>query len=61
VTIRKARFSVTLRKDETIWTESCHKYTSDEIVEIGRRAGFRCEGQWIDGEWPFAESLLIAE
>jgi hypothetical protein len=23
--------------------------------------GFRCEGQWIDAEWPFAQNLLIAE
>jgi L-histidine N-alpha-methyltransferase len=59
--IRKAHFSVTLQKDETIWTESCHKYTLEEVVEIGRLAGFRCDGQWVDGEWPFSESLLIAE
>ena len=24
-------------------------------------AGFRCEAQWIDEQWPFAENLLIAE
>jgi L-histidine Nalpha-methyltransferase len=61
VAIRKARFSITLRKDETIWKESCHKYTLEEVVEIGRLAGFRCDGQWVDREWPFSESLLIAE
>ncbi len=33
----------------------------DEVAGMGSRAGFRCEGQWIDSEWPFAESLLIAE
>jgi L-histidine Nalpha-methyltransferase len=59
--IRKAQFSATLRKDETIWTESCHKFSLGEIPEIGRRAGFRCDGHWVDSEWPFAESLLIAE
>jgi len=28
---------------------------------MARRNGFRCDSQWIDTEWPFAESLLIAE
>ena len=59
--LRKAHFSVTLEKGETIWTESCHKYTLEEVVALGRLAGFRCDGQWLDREWPFAESLLIAE
>ena len=25
-----------------------------------KRAGFVCEAQWVDGEWPFAENLWIA-
>jgi hypothetical protein len=32
-----------------------------EILETAGHAGFRCERQWIDEEWPFAENLLIAE
>ena len=52
------RFS--LRKDETIWTESCHKYNTAEVVQIAARSGFRCDAQWVDHEWPFAASLLIA-
>jgi len=24
------------------------------------RAGFLCEAQWVDDEWPFAENLWIA-
>jgi len=27
---------------------------------MAERTGFRCEGQWIDREWPFAQNLLIA-
>ena len=27
---------------------------------MGARTGFVCEGQWVDGEWPFAENLWIA-
>jgi dimethylhistidine N-methyltransferase len=61
VMIRKAELSLTLRTDETIWTESSHKYHLEEVVQMGHRTGFRCDGQWIDEEWPFAESLLIAE
>jgi len=28
-------------------------------VRMAERTGFRCEGQWIDEEWPFAQNLLI--
>ncbi|HEY6264036.1 MAG TPA: L-histidine N(alpha)-methyltransferase [Candidatus Acidoferrum sp.] len=49
-----------LDEDETIWTESSHKYKADEIQRIAARTGFRCDGQWIDREWPFAQNLLIA-
>ena len=60
VNVRKAGFSVTFEKDETIWTESSHKYGPEEVVHLAERAGFRCEAQWVDAEWPFAQSLLIA-
>jgi L-histidine N-alpha-methyltransferase len=60
VTIRKARFSCCLREGETIWTESSHKYAPEQAVEMGARTGFRCLGQWIDSEWPFAQSLFVA-
>jgi L-histidine N-alpha-methyltransferase len=49
-----------LDEDETIWTESSHKYKADEIQGMAARTGFRCDGQWIDREWPFAQNLLIA-
>ena len=41
---------------ETIWTESSHKYSPEEISPWLRNAGFRCEAQWIDEQWPFAEN-----
>jgi L-histidine Nalpha-methyltransferase len=59
VNIRKCELSATFMKGETIWTESSHKYAAEEVVEMGRRAGFRCTGQWFDREWPFAETLLV--
>jgi len=61
VNIPAAELVVEFREGETIWTESSHKYSAEEIVTTARRAGFRCDRQWIDEQWPFAESLLIAE
>jgi dimethylhistidine N-methyltransferase len=61
VEIPAAGLRVSLDEDETIWTESSHKYRIGEAVEMGERTGFRCEGQWVDVEWPFAQNLLVAE
>jgi len=61
VEIPAAGLRVSLNENETIWTESSHKYKSGEIREMAERTGFRCDGQWIDKEWPFAQNLLIAE
>jgi len=61
VEIPEAELTVTFQKDETIWTESSHKYTREEVCQIAEAANFRCEAQWVDAEWPFAESLLIAD
>ncbi len=58
VTIDETSF--TFRCDETIWTESCHKYGRNEPAEMGRRTGFESVAQWVDSDWPFAESLLVA-
>jgi L-histidine Nalpha-methyltransferase len=60
VSIPAAGLSVTFREGETIWTESSHKYSLAEVSRIAGEAGFRCDAQWIDEEWPFAENLLIA-
>jgi L-histidine Nalpha-methyltransferase len=61
VTIPAAGIVVEFLEGETIWTESSHKYTVEEILQTARSAGFRCDAQWIDKEWLFAENLLIAE
>jgi len=60
VRIEAAEFEVSFAAGETVWTESSHKYDTRELAGIARRAGFRCDAQWLDREWPFAESLLIA-
>ena len=60
VTIRRLGIRVPFFARETIWTESSHKYTPEESRDIARRTGFEFVGQWLDEEWPFAESLLVA-
>ncbi len=60
VCIPKANFHCDLREGETIWTESCHKFELGEIGDMAAEAGFACAAQWVDREWPFAESLLTA-
>src|SRR5437016_3323828 len=61
VRIPAADFQLTLRAGETIWTESSHKFDPAEIREMARNAGFVCMRQWVDAEWPFAESLFSVE
>jgi uncharacterized SAM-dependent methyltransferase len=61
VRVPGAGIMVEFREGETIWTESCHKYDVDELREMAARAGYRCEAQWVDQEWPFAHSLLVVE
>lgn len=61
VNISAAGLKVSFKEGETIWTESSHKYQRDEVVEMAQRTGFRCDGQWIDEEWPFAQNLLIRQ
>jgi L-histidine N-alpha-methyltransferase len=60
VDIPVASLRLMLDEGETVWTESSHKYKAEEVLEMAANTGFRCEGQWIDKEWPFAQNLLIA-
>jgi dimethylhistidine N-methyltransferase len=60
VTIQAAGQRFYLREGETIWTESSHKYNPRDVVRMGERTGFRCERQWFDAEWPFAQNLFFA-
>jgi L-histidine Nalpha-methyltransferase len=60
ITIAAAGFRFYMREGETIWTESSHKYNPQEVIQMGERTGYRCVGQWIDEEWPFAQNLFYA-
>lgn len=46
---------------ETIWTETSHKYRPEDVFQMGRDGGFRCEASWVDDEWLFSENLFVAE
>jgi dimethylhistidine N-methyltransferase len=60
VTIPAANVQMMLNEGDTIWTESSHKYRQADVVKMAERTGFRCDGQWVDEEWPFAQNLLTA-
>jgi L-histidine N-alpha-methyltransferase len=60
VKIPASHITIEFLEGETIWTESSHKYSAAEVFRTASSAGFRCEAQWIDEEWPFAESLFVA-
>jgi len=45
---------------ESIHTETCHKFSLDELQALARDSGFRPADVWLDSAWPFAESLWVA-
>jgi L-histidine N-alpha-methyltransferase len=61
VNISAADVEIEFLADETIWTETSHRYLAGEVAAMGERAGYRCEAQWVDEEWPFAQSLFFVE
>jgi dimethylhistidine N-methyltransferase len=61
VSVPEASISVEFEKDETIWTESSHKYSPEELVGLARHSGFHPQAQWRDQTWGFTENLWIAE
>jgi dimethylhistidine N-methyltransferase len=58
VDIPGAGCRVSFRRDETIWTESSYKYTTDDIEQLGAAAGFVQRAQWTDQEGQFALTLF---
>ena len=60
VSIPRAGCTISFLKEETIWTESSHKYDPKAVVQMGERSGYRCAGQWLDFEWPLAQNLFFA-
>jgi len=50
--------AISLKRGETIWTESSYKFRPEQIRSMAEASGFKAEVQWIDPEWPFAQTLL---
>ncbi|HUK86420.1 MAG TPA: L-histidine N(alpha)-methyltransferase [Terriglobales bacterium] len=59
VTIARLGCAVAFEPGETIWTESSHKFTLEELPQMAAGAGFSPLARWVDEEWPFAESLWV--
>ena len=60
VAIPGLEITVKFREGESIWTESSYKFERGDVVKLAKAAGFEPGTQWVDGEWPFAETLLRA-
>jgi dimethylhistidine N-methyltransferase len=61
VRVGALELDVELAAGETIWTESSHRFHTDELRAWGEEAGFTCAAQWVDDAWPFAHTLLVAK
>lgn len=60
VSIPRAGCNIAFRQDETIWTESSHKFTVEELDEMAAASAFAVRQTWMDRQWPFAETLWFA-
>jgi dimethylhistidine N-methyltransferase len=61
VRIPGARCTVSLRRNESIWTESSYKYEPQRVLALGARAGFTPWAQWVEPEARFALTLFGVE
>ncbi len=61
VNIRAVDRQIRFEPGESIWTESSYKFRRTEIVDLAIATGFETRAQWVDVEWPFAETLLTVK
>ena len=55
-----AAVAIAQEAGESIWTESSHKFTEEDVRALGRRASFEVVAEWRDHEWPFLQVLFRA-
>jgi len=60
VAIPGAGLTASFEVGETIWTEISRKYLLSDVQDMASKSGFTQAGQWVDEDWPFAETLLVA-
>lgn len=58
VSIHALDLEIAFERGETIWTESSHKFRTEDIASLGNRAGWSMKRQWVDNNWGFAETLF---
>lgn len=60
--VRVAALDLTLdlAAGETIWTESSHKFSAEQVAGLAAGAGFRLARTWTDAGRRFGEHLLLA-
>ncbi|HTZ49899.1 MAG TPA: L-histidine N(alpha)-methyltransferase [Verrucomicrobiae bacterium] len=61
VSVPAADITVKFSRDETIWTETCHKFSPPELQQIAANAGFQPTASWLDADWHFTEQLWQAK
>jgi dimethylhistidine N-methyltransferase len=61
VPIQAIGMNVTFKAGERIHTESSYKFSDDDVVALGRAAGFRKAAVWHDREKRFSVHLLVRE
>jgi dimethylhistidine N-methyltransferase len=59
VPIERLALDVRFRVAETIHTESSYKFDAEDIMRLGRRAGFDVARTWTDERRQFAVTLLL--
>lgn len=60
VEIRDLGMTVAFDGDESIHTESSHKYDLDQLAALGRASGFLLERTWLDARERFSLNLFAA-
>ena len=60
VRLRLLDLDLFIRAEETIWTESSHKFEAAELARMAAETGFELLKHWIDDEWPFTEMVFRA-
>jgi uncharacterized SAM-dependent methyltransferase len=50
--------AIEFAKGESIWTESCHKYTPAQFAAVAKEANLGVEEVWTDKEERFSVQLL---
>jgi L-histidine N-alpha-methyltransferase len=57
--VRVAGERFTLVRGESIWTESCHKYTHEQFARMAARAGLGILDAWVDPQNLFSLQLAV--